>query len=114
MELAESAMGRMPKTFRKKLKNVSIIVEDYPTRDDARSVGAGRHDLLGLFTGTGYKDKGDPLNTRSMPDKVFLYQRNIQRFCSSKEELADEIGKTLFHEIGHYFGLSEEELRRYE
>jgi predicted Zn-dependent protease with MMP-like domain len=112
--LAEAALARIPQTFRKRLKNISIIVEDYPSREDALGVGSTRHDLLGLFAGTGYPAKDRFFTTPSLPDKVYLYQRNIERYCSSKEELAEEIRKTLLHEIGHYFGLSEEELRRYE
>jgi predicted Zn-dependent protease with MMP-like domain len=112
--IAEAALARIPRTFRKRLKNISIIVEDYPSRKDVLSVGATRRDLLGLFVGSGYREKDGFFNAVSLPDKVFLYQRNLERYCSSKEELTEEIRKTLIHEIGHYFGLSEEELRRYE
>lgn len=112
--IAESALAGIPHTFRKRLKNISIIVQDYPTREDARSVGSSRRDLLGLFAGSGYPEKDRFFSPLSMPDKVFLYQRNLERYCSSKEELAEEIRKTLVHEIGHYFGLSEEELEEYE
>ncbi len=112
--LAEAALARIPQTFRKRLKNISIIVEDYPSREDALGVDSTRHDLLGLFAGSGYPAKDRFFTPPSLPDKVYLYQRNIERYCSSKEELSEEIRKTLLHEIGHYFGLSEEELRRYE
>ncbi|MBI3581148.1 MAG: metallopeptidase family protein [Nitrospinae bacterium] len=112
--LAEAALARIPQTFRKRLKNISIIVEDYPSRETAHGVNATRRDLLGLFAGSGYPAKNLSFTIPSLPDKVYLYQRNIERYCSSKEELSEEIRKTLIHEIGHYFGLSEEELRRYE
>jgi predicted Zn-dependent protease with MMP-like domain len=112
--IAEAALAGIPRTFRKRLKNISIIVEDYPSREDARSTGATRRDLLGLFTGAGYPEKDRFFTALSLPDRVYLYQKNIERYCSSKEELAEEIRKTLVHEIGHYFGLSEEELRQYE
>lgn len=112
--LAEAALARIPQSFRKRLKNISIIVEDYPSREDALGVDSTRHGLLGLFAGSGYPAKDRFLAMPSLPDKVYLYQRNIERYCSSKEELSEEIRKTLVHEIGHYFGLSEEELRRDE
>lgn len=112
--IAEAALAHIPREFRKRLKNISIIVEDYPSREDAQGVGATRRDLLGLFSGAGYPEKDRFFAPLPMPDKVFLYQRNIERYCSSKEELTEEIRKTLIHEIGHYFGLSEEELQQYE
>jgi predicted Zn-dependent protease with MMP-like domain len=112
--IAEDALRQIPKKFRKRLRNISIMVEDYPARDDARAAGATRHDLLGLFVGSGYPNKDRFFSVPSMPDRVHLYQKNLERYCASKEELADEIRKTLIHEIGHYFGLSEEELHELE
>ncbi len=112
--LAEAALARIPREFKKRLKNIAIAVEDYPSRADARGVGASRHDLLGLFVGGGYPEKDLVFGAPAMPDRVFLYQKNLERYCSSKEQLAEEIRKTLFHEIGHYFGMSEEELQQYE
>jgi predicted Zn-dependent protease with MMP-like domain len=112
--VAEAELARLPRRFKNRLKNISIIVEDYPLRRDAQSVGATRRDLLGLFIGSGYSGKDLVFTAVSMPDKVFLYQKNLERYCSSREELTEEIRKTLFHEIGHYFGLSEEELQEYE
>lgn len=114
MAVAERALAEIPRPFRKRLKNITIIVEDRPSREDAASVGARRNDLLGLFSGSGYRHKDGVFEAVSLPDKVFLYQKNIERYCSSKEVLALEIRKTLVHEIGHYFGLSEEELQEYE
>ncbi|MBI5178858.1 MAG: metallopeptidase family protein [Nitrospinae bacterium] len=105
--IAEAALAGIPRAFRKRLKNIAIIVEDYPSRADARAMGATRHDLLGLFAGAGYAEKDGFFTALSMPDRVYLYQKNIERYCSSKEELTEEIRKTLVHEIGHYFGLSE-------
>jgi predicted Zn-dependent protease with MMP-like domain len=49
-----------------------------------------------------------------MPDAIILFQKNIETICSSKRELEEQIRATLIHEVGHYFGLSEGELRRYE
>ena len=113
-ELAEAALADIPRAFKKRLENISIIVEDFPSREDARGVGATRRNLLGLFAGAGYPHKSNFFGPLPMPDKVFLYQRNIERQCSSEAELAEEIRKTLVHELGHYFGLSEEELHQYE
>ena len=65
--------------------------------------------LFGLYTGT-------PLTERSssygmvLPDKITLYQRSIEEVCRTKGEIQEQIRTTLLHEIGHHFGLSEDEL----
>ncbi len=107
---AEAALKTLPANFKKRLKNISIVIEDYPSRADAASVGVSRHQLLGLFSGGGYPQKDLVSVLASLPDRVVLYQKNIERHCATKEELREEIRNTLLHEIGHYFGMSEEEL----
>ncbi|MBI1940668.1 MAG: metallopeptidase family protein [Acidobacteria bacterium] len=102
--LVEQALGRLPEAFRKKLTNVAIIVEDRPPRE------LGRDDLLmGLFHGVPLTEKSAFYATP--PDRVYLYQKNIEAVCSSDEEIRREIRDTLLHELGHYFGLSEDELQ---
>jgi predicted Zn-dependent protease with MMP-like domain len=49
-----------------------------------------------------------------LPDKIILFQKNIERICSTEKNLVEQIQKTLVHEVGHYFGLSERDLRGYE
>ena len=49
-----------------------------------------------------------------LPDRIILYQRNIEDICSTEEELVEQIWKTLIHEVGHYFGLSEKDMGKYE
>ena len=103
-ELVEQAFKRLPEAFRSKLTNVAIIVEDCPPGKPERN-GL----LLGLFHGV-------PLTEKSVfqptpPDRIFLYQRSIEAVCSTDEEIRRQIRATLLHELGHYFGLNEEELR---
>jgi predicted Zn-dependent protease with MMP-like domain len=102
--LVEQALKRLPKVFRKKLSNVAIIVEDLPPRG-VRPDGL----LLGLFHGVPLTEKSTFYATP--PDRVYLYQKNIEAVCSNDEEIRREIRDTLLHELGHYFGLSEDELR---
>lgn len=66
--------------------------------------------LLGLFHGVPRTEKS--VFSSSLPDRIFLYQRNIEAVCASEVELYRQIRATLLHEVGHYFGLSEHELRR--
>jgi predicted Zn-dependent protease with MMP-like domain len=102
--LVEQALERLPGVFREKLTNVAIIVEDLPPR------GHGWDGLLlGLFHGVPLTEKSTFYSTP--PDRVYLYQKNIEAVCSNDEEIRREIRDTLLHELGHYFGLSEDELR---
>ena len=105
----------LPIGYRKRMENVVVIVEDYPTAEDAARVGARRGELLGLFHGVSRLNQewssGVPYR---LPERIVLFRRNIEAICSTEEELFEEVRQTVLHEIGHYFGLSEEELRKHE
>jgi predicted Zn-dependent protease with MMP-like domain len=101
--LVAQALDGLPRTFREKLTNVAIIVEDWPPE------GLEREGLLlGLFHGVPCTQKS--VFFSSPPDQIFLYQRNIEAGCASEDEVGRQIRATLLHEVGHYFGLSEDEL----
>ena len=101
--LVAQALDGLPRTFREKLANVAIIVEDRPPQEPKGGL------LLGLFHGIPRTEKS--VFFASPPDRIFLYQRNIEAVCASEAEVRRQVRATLLHEIGHYFGLSEDELR---
>lgn len=114
-QLVEGALAALPRKFKKFLTNITVIVEDYPEPEDYRALGVSRGNLLGLFSGTAHESKGGFFDIpHPLPDEIILFQKNIERMCSSEKELVDEIRKTVIHEVGHYFGFSDAELRRYE
>ena len=114
-ELAESALERLPEEYRKYFMNITISVEDYPCREDAERLNLKRNRLLGLYSGVPHTDKGGFFTIPyPLPDRIILYQRNIEDICSTEEELVEQIWKTLIHEVGHYFGLSEKDMGKYE
>ena len=109
-QLVEEAYERIPEEFRKKIDNVVIKVEDYPTREDLEKLEIrGEGLLLGLYRGT-------PLHLRSvwegirLPDEIVLYQKDIEKICRTDEEIEDRIEEVLQHEIAHYFGLNDDEI----
>lgn len=105
-QLVEEALARLPARYRKLLENIVIIVEDYPGR---RRPAEGDEDLLlGEFVGTPRTEKS--LFETGFPDQVFLYQKNIEALCESDEEVREQVRLTVLHELGHYFGLDEDEL----
>ena len=113
-KLAEKALETLPVEYRKYFTNITITVEDYPSAEDAGRVKAGRESLLGLFSGVPHPRKGGFFEIPyPLPDRIILFQKNIEGICSSEKELVEQIQKTLVHEIGHYFGLSEKDLRRH-
>lgn len=109
-ELVEKAYQRIPEEFRRKIENVVITVEDYPTREDLEKLKIRGHGLLlGLYRGT-------PLHQRSvwqgvrLPDEIVLFQKDIEKVCRNDREIEDRVNEVLQHEIAHYFGLSDDEI----
>lgn len=103
-QLANETLDSLPEPFRSRLANLAIIVEDSPPREPYRG-GL----LLGLFSGIPRTQKS--VFSSDPPDHIFLYQKNIEAICSTEAQIRQQIRDTLLHEIGHYFGLSEDELR---
>lgn len=113
--LAEEALETLPERYGKYFENITIIVEDQPDSEETRRLKSKRELILGVYSGVPYPDKKGFFNIPyPLPDKIILFQKNIEDLCSSEKDLIEQIQKTLIHEVGHYFGLSERELRKYE
>ncbi len=114
-ELAEKALDRLPDRYRKYFTNISVTIEDYPGEEDRQRLSSRGELLLGLFSGAPHPREGGFFDIPyPLPDRIILFQKNIETICSSEKELIEQIEATLVHEVGHYFGLSEKELREYE
>ena len=103
------ALEDLPEAFRERLADLPIVARDTPTREMLADLEDPAPDLLGLFVGTPLTEKSVGDITRA-PDVVYLFRRNLQRACDGAEELKEEIRITLLHEIGHYLGMTEEDL----
>ena len=113
--LVEETLERLPARYKKYFANIAITVEDYPSEEDTGRLASKKELLLGLFSGVPYPRKGGFFEIPyPLPDTIVLFQKNIESICSTEEELIEQIQATLLHEVGHYFGLSERELRKYE
>jgi predicted Zn-dependent protease with MMP-like domain len=110
VKVAEEALDSLPNEFRRRIQNVAILVEDFPSNQSPPRRGRQRRLLLGIFQGV-------PATKRSVfdvsmgPSHIVLYQKNIEAFCASEAEIRQQIRQTLMHELGHYFGMTEEQLR---
>ena len=113
--MAVDAYVRLPDHFRVLTGEVVIRIEDFPSADVLAEMKAGPFDLLGLFQGVGLSQGGDSPPTGSMPNMVFLYRRPILDYWAEHDETLDAIiSHVLIHEIGHHFGLSDDDMARIE
>jgi predicted Zn-dependent protease with MMP-like domain len=101
--LVLEAIGELPSSFRDRLENVAIVVEEWPDRDGPDG------DLLGLYQGTPLADRGLGYHLVP-PDRIVIYRRPILALCATRAEVIREIRDTVRHEVGHYFGLPESDL----
>ena len=114
-ELVQEAIDSIPRRFAREATNVAIVVEDYPSAELLREMEMGDDDvLLGLYQGVPLPDR-QWAHGNALPDCITLYQKSIEDDCDDDEdEIVVAIGETLIHELGHYFGLSEEEIMEIE
>ena len=99
--LAEQALAGIPEAFQAQMSNTLIVVDDLP---DIEAVREGEDpDLLGLYEGATVLEHG-------LPERIVLYQRNHENVVSDDRELAEEVRETMRHEVGHHFGMAEDEL----
>jgi predicted Zn-dependent protease with MMP-like domain len=112
--LVAEALAGIPRRFRDAMQNIAVSVEAEPAPDLLREMDIEPPDtLFGLYQGT-------PLTERqwgygnTLPDRILLFQGPHEREADDEDDLVVSIGETLIHEIGHYFGLSEEEIEAIE
>lgn len=113
-QLVNAAYARIPARFRRRMKNIALMVEREPS---AHQLARGRvprgSTLLGLY-------EGRPLTSRSvfdsftMPDRITIFQGPHERMAQSPEQLARMVEDTVWHEVAHYFGMDEARVRAAE
>ncbi len=106
------ALDNLPDDLARAIENVAVTVEDEPSDDDIRSTGLDPdHDtLLGLYQGVPLPERGPSSYGPDLPDRIVVYRLPLLDACRNRRELLREIRDTVIHELGHYFGLPEEEL----
>ena len=114
LELVDDALASIPRQFRDALRNIAIVVEDEPSAEQRAEVDIEPPDtLLGLYQGTPLPER-QWAHGNTLPDKVTLFQGPIEDSSEDADDVVVAIGETLIHELGHYFGLSEEEIEAIE
>ncbi len=112
---AEEAFASLPEHFRQAMDNVVIFTEDFPDAATmVRMRAASRYDILGLYQGWPLPERGSQYAGQP-PDTIHLYRKPILAWCAAHDEdVRHCIRHVLVHEIGHYFGFSDEEMEMIE
>ena len=101
--LVETALGTIPADLSRAMSNVAVFVEDesppgYPV-------------LFGLYVGVPLTERGQ-WYAGVQPDRITIYRMPILRYCRSREEVVTQVAKTVVHEVGHHFGISDARLHQ--
>src|SRR5438132_3234382 len=110
VNVAEEALDSLPEEFRSRIKNVTILVEDFPPKQSPFQQGQQQRLLLGIFHGVPATKKS-VFDLPTGPAHIVFYQKNIEAVCSSEAEVREQIRMTVMHELGHYFGMDENQLK---
>ena len=109
-KLVGEALDHLPERFSAAIENLSVTVEEEPTVEELESVGLDPEEdtLFGLYTGVPLPDRDSAYS--ALPDQIVIYRSPILEACRSAVEVVGEVRTTVIHEIGHYFGLDDDEL----
>jgi len=112
--LVADALRSIPRRFRDAMRNIAIVVEDEPSRALLKEMDIEPPDtLLGLYQGTPLTERRWDYGNQ-LPDRILIFQGPHERAADDHDDLMVAIGETLIHEIGHYFGMSEEQIEEIE
>jgi predicted Zn-dependent protease with MMP-like domain len=112
-KIAQEEFEALPDAFRSRMENVHVVVEEIDSRPTRRRAGIYNGSmLLGLYEGVPLSKRGTNYGLFPvLPDRITLYQRNIESTVESKEHLRERVREVMIHEIAHHFGMSEREIR---
>ena len=112
--LVEKAMRRLPRRFKDKIANIAVVVEDWADAETLADVGVEPPDTLyGLYRGIDLTRR-DSGYGNVLPDTIHIYQGPIEEDCADEAEMEELVRDTVIHELGHYFGMSEDEIMEIE
>jgi predicted Zn-dependent protease with MMP-like domain len=111
--VVEEALESLPKRFADMIENVVIAVEEEPSHEDLASIDdeddAGEEsELLGIYRGVALTERTHDMPL--LPDEIAVFRGPINRVARTRREAVEEVRETVIHELGHYFGLDDEEM----
>jgi predicted Zn-dependent protease with MMP-like domain len=112
--LVESALKKLPRSFRQKISNLVVVVEDWADEETLEDMGIEPPDTLyGLYRGIDLTRR-DSMYGNVLPDTIHIYQGPIEEDCADPEEMAELVRDVVIHEVGHYFGLDDDTMEDIE
>lgn len=112
--LVDKALRKLPRTFRQRISNIAVVVEDWADAETLAEMGIEPPDTLyGLYRGIDLTRR-DSSYGNVMPDVITIYQGPIEEDAADEQEMAEIVRETVVHELGHYFGLDDETMHRIE
>ncbi len=108
-DLVVDALDSLPEDLLSLLDNVDVVIEEWPSSDQRDRANSDRGMLLGLYEGVPLTARDSGYNI-VLPDKITIFQRPIENICKTRDEVTEQVRKTVIHEIGHHFGIDEERL----
>ena len=109
-ELVEQALDGLPEPFASHFEEVTVEVKDRASRKDLREAGLDEDELLlGLYVGSPFTERS-VLQSGAMPDKIYIFQEDVELASDSERQLVEQVRITVLHELGHHFGLGEDDL----
>ncbi|HOD80917.1 MAG: Possibl zinc metallo-peptidase [Planctomycetes bacterium ADurb.Bin126] len=109
-DLVQEAIESLPNQFRRHMENLSVEVQDKPAPALLRQMDMPPGELLmGLYHGVPLTDKS-VTSPYEYPERILLFKGNIEQVCETVDDVVDEIYYTVLHEVGHHFGMDEDEL----
>ncbi len=112
--LVDRALRKLPRRFKEKVENVAVVVEDWADDDTLAEMDIEPPDTLyGLYRGIDITRR-DSSYGNVLPDTITIYQGPIEEDCETLDEIVEVVRDTVMHELGHYFGLDDEQLHEIE
>lgn len=113
-KLVAEGLDRIPEHIQKMMDNVVIVVRDVPTKEQERKVGLKKNNVLfGLYEGLPLTKRGDHYSA-VVPDKITIFKIPIEQYARNDEAIREQVAKTVWHEIAHHFGYSEDGIKMLE
>ena len=108
-QLVREAIESLPERFLDHLDNVLVVVEQQPSQEQRESNRLSANEtLFGLYEGVPMTERGS--YSPMMPDRITIFQRPLERYCESEEELVHQVRDTVVHEVAHFFGIDDDRL----
>jgi predicted Zn-dependent protease with MMP-like domain len=108
-EIVEEALKSLPKRFADLLDNVAVVVEEEPTEYDLDVLDDPDDELLGIYRGTALTERTHDMLPH-LPDTIAIFRGPILRVTRNRRDAVRQTRETVIHELGHYFGLSDEDM----